>query len=310
MKMGKKILSTFLALAVAVTCLIVPGTDAKAATYENKYDANGLFFGTSVYNYGNISINAQGQLVSDDENEHTEYVDKLRLVKEKGSDDYPIGYLGLDSKTSDAEIIAVKSSSKNLKCIISDSYKSTYTFQSKYDNETDTWGWADSTVGVLAKKTGTYKVTATVKLANGTTVDKVATVKVVNKYPIEIKPATSKLTTDGTYDAKSVKVKIVKGKDVSNVQSYYSNKIYTKITNADGTTDYAYNNYKKFKSGKKITLNKQVSPSYTDENEYRTHKHTTNYWYAPTSILVIYTDNFYGVNTYTTTTLEKYRKIK
>ncbi len=316
MKKWKKSLITFLAMAAAVTCIFLPDTTAKAVTKDKMYDANGLFFGDSVYGYDKVYVDAGGQLQT--EGGHFEYVDKLRLVKEPGSDYYPTGTLYLaqdDAKTKgSAQIVAVKSSSKNLKCIISynESQASSLVFTDDPSAKPITSLSCASEVSVLAKKAGTYTVTATVKMGDGRLVAKKATVKVDKKWPVSIEADQKKLSRiDDTFDAKSLKVKVIKSKSAKNISSYYSNRIYASKTlnKTDNTYSYNFYTYKKFKSGKKIKLNTKYSASYTNPGSTSTRKYTTNYWYAPTSILVIYTDSFYGINTYTRDSIYKYRKI-
>ena len=316
MKNWKQSLITFLAMAAAVICILLPDTTAWAVPQDKMFDANGLFFGTSHYSYDKVYVDAAGQLQT--EGGHSEYVDKLRLVKDTGSDYYPSAELYLyqnSNVTKDsAQIVAVKSSNKNLKCIISYSESSaqSLTFTDDPSSKPYTSLSCDSKVAVLAKKAGTYTVTVTVKMADGKLVTKKATVKVDKKSPIIVEPDSKKFSgIDNTFDAKSLKVKVNKSKSVKNMSCYYSNSIYASKTlnKTDNTYSYNYYTFKKFKSGKKIKLNTKYSASYTNPQATSTRKYTTNYWYAPTTVLVIYTDSFYGINTYMYETINKYRKI-
>lgn len=318
MKAMKKILSTCLAVALAVTCLIVPSTSAKADTVI-PYDANGFFLGTSVTDYDVVDT---GSTISfSGPNTKTVYVNKLRMYAPDTIelDDgtsykwYPEATLSL--YTSDAvpnyEIVSVKANKKGLKCKIGT--KSTYSYKSSGKEY-----HYDSSIGLKATKAGTYTVTVTLKLEDGRTVKTSATV-LVPKKNLDVTFPGTEFSTNNTFKAKSVKVKVKPGTKMSGIKLYYRNTNPQAVVKQDedsfsfGTMSKWYkikNGGKvKLKSNTSYTLNWNYSKDYTYSTYTWSETESHSEFYPSTDLNIVYKDSFYGVTVVDSSySLYKYKK--
>lgn len=316
MKMGKKFLVTLFAFAVAVA--MIPAT-AKAATYEDAYDANGLFFGSTYYGYESITVDDTGRLSYG--TSKTEYLEKVRMVKTKYDKTYPTSSISLRTKyvpngKSYKRIVGVKTSSKNLKAILSytehnDGYTTVYNDGRVVSG--DPSDYSSREIKLLAKKAGNYTVTITVELDDQSTVTKTATVNVLKKdYTPGFEFKKAKYTTDWTIADKTVTPKLMKAAGCSDYKCYYGSTAkkyeYTDAQNIKHTTSGI--EWKAFKPGKKkITLNTKNTLVYDSSTENHTSVSTYKYFYPQTRFMIIYKDSYTGLYNVSTTTVEKYKKL-
>lgn len=319
MKTMKKILSSVLAIAIAITCLIVPGTTAYAGGESEDaaipYNSSGLFLGHEVHHYDVVStgseINFEGP------KSRWIYTNKLRMAPyykpepvegEKTIITYPGDRLYLYKKSGlpNCEITSVKSNKSGLKCMLS--YKSTYQYT---DGKRESYG---NTIMLKATKAGTYKVTVKVKFQDGKTGSAFATVFVPKKEDFTFDLTNAKFGNNGTIKGKSVKVKVKPGQKISGLKLYYQNTNPTAVLKKENnsTSRIQQNTWKKFKNGGTVKLNKNASYKliWQESDNYYSQSQTDSYasFYPLTKIRVVYKDAFYGITSYTEYWLEQYKK--
>lgn len=341
MKAIKKAFTSILAAAVLIATLSVP-TVAKAGgtSAQVPYNAAGVFIGTEVTDYSKAFTFTKKGYNIDHSKTQDKYVNKLRMCMDYSSYDfgedqddtiyYSESGLGVYTRESTTELISVKTSSKNLKAIIS--YSSTY----KYQNNDPSY---NGYIRLLAKKPGKYKVTATFRLKSGAKATATCQVLVTKTNPIYWDfPSTKALNKNvayagRTFNSDKVKVLVKKGKGISGIKLYYTdnNSTGTSVNNYGwDANDNWYDNYEtntkqtsyKIKNGGIVKLPKKTTytATFANETNYKnvlsgysrktTSTSTTTYnnFYPEATVYCFYKDSFYGIQTYETLNLYKNKK--
>ena len=283
-KLGKKLLAVILAALICVSAL---SFSSYAITYQKKADDT-------------LYVNAQRNTKGGWSN-----LTKLRM-------EVCSGYI-LSSEIYGAARIEVKSSKPaGLKAIISDSY---YDDRDNYDAEKNVYkgySWAD--IYLYAFKPGTYTVTVTAKLSNGTTkTQKISVLAETQSGPFKsvklgkkaILSNTGKLKKGELVQQKSVMEKVTAKSGKLKITPNGKYKITGMIVVSVDKKGKA--SYKKVKNGKNIVLSKGYEYTSKDAKEDGSYKSCKKHTY----IYISYKDTFTGDSyTYSVSTKRGKKEVK
>ncbi|MBQ7065829.1 MAG: hypothetical protein IJN92_03330 [Lachnospiraceae bacterium] len=314
MKIRKKLLTGFMAVALAITGFVTAGTESKAAytpVYTNDYDQYG--FDKQGFDKYGIKYTLGGA--------YNNAKTKMRMGVD--DDKYLSNGITVVYNNPSYSLVSVKSNSKNLVAKIISNGDSTVTVSTKEYNDgrketsTETVTGNTAEIGLYAKKAGTYKIVITTKLSTGALLKKTISIKATTKEPYtlsyanatKLKNSEGQYYTTKFYSVKSGKltVKAAKGYKVTSIQF------------ANSFDDNGEFKYVTIKSGKKVKLNTKSTRTiksvdiYTHEGKSfkrtisDTYTKMYDYIFPVSAVKVTYKDTWLG-STFESTTYMYYRK--